>query len=170
VTPWLALVLAGGFILVPGLSIALWRDIRRTDRLSARLRMVRQGAGSIELESEDTMPLVIRVITTIGETIAFIRTFDSPALVYEADLHHQLFEERSVIASLVTCPRSGLMTYVQLSDSNRWAPVSGNFNWVDILETLRPTGYDGWLALECRLRGDPQTALPLATRYLARFL
>jgi len=84
------------------------------------------------------------MLNTIADTIAFIETFASPALVYEADLHHQSFEERSLIASLVTGVRSGVMTYVQLADSNRLAPGWGSFNWVDIVETLAAAGVLGF--------------------------
>ena len=88
------------------------------------------------------------MLNTIAETIAFIREFGSKALTYEADFHHQALEERSLVASLVEGQRSGLMSYVQISDSNRFAPGWGNFNWVDLLATLQAVGYDGWVAME----------------------
>src|SRR5476649_176057 len=106
------------------------------------------------------------MLNTIDETIAFIKTFDSPALVYEADLHHQAFEERSLVASLVAGVRSGLMTYVQIADSNRLAPGWGNFNWVDIVETLRASGYDGWLTMEFLQRPDSERCAQQAYRVL----
>jgi sugar phosphate isomerase/epimerase len=94
------------------------------------------------------------ILNTIGETIEFIKSFGTKSLVYEADLHHQAIEERSLVASLVTGQRSGYMTYVQLGDSNRMAPGWGSFNWVDILDTLRAIGYDGWLAMEFLQKPD----------------
>jgi sugar phosphate isomerase/epimerase len=39
-----------------------------------------------------------------------------------------------------------------------------------VFEALRTIGYDGWLTLECRLRGDPAEALPATTQFLTRFL
>lgn len=98
------------------------------------------------------------MLNTIAETIAFIRTFDTKSLTYEADFHHQALEERSLVASLVEGARSGLMTYVQIADSNRLAPGSGNFNWVDLMATLRATGYDGWIAMEFFQNGDSDGA------------
>jgi 5-keto-L-gluconate epimerase len=95
------------------------------------------------------------MLNTIDETIAFIESFGSPkSLVYEADLHHQGIEERSLVASLARGKTSGYMTYVQIADSNRLAPGSGYFNFVDIVETLRAVGYDGWLAMEFFQRPD----------------
>lgn len=88
------------------------------------------------------------ILNTIAETVAFIRGFRTDALRFEADFHHQSLEERSLVAALVEGSRSGLMSYVQISDSNRRAPGLGSFNWVDLLATLRAAGYDGWLAME----------------------
>ena len=69
-TPWLATVLTVGFAMVLGLSLVLWRDLRNADRLSMRLRMVRHGAGSVEPESEEWLPPLLRMVTTIGEMAA----------------------------------------------------------------------------------------------------
>jgi sugar phosphate isomerase/epimerase len=102
------------------------------------------------------------MLNTIAETIAFIRTFDTRWLSYEADFHHQALEEPSLVASLVEGMRSGLMTYVQISDSTRGAPGSGSFNWVDLLATLRATGYDGWLAMEFYQGDDSDRAMQQA--------
>lgn len=68
--PVLPLVLIGGLTLVLCMAMVLWRDLGRADRLSARLRMVRHGAGSVETESGEGLPPILRIITTIGETIA----------------------------------------------------------------------------------------------------
>jgi len=95
-------------------------------------------------------------LNTIAETVAFIRSFDTRALTFEADFHHQALEERSLVASLVEGARSGLMSYVQISDSTRGAPGTGSFNWMDLLATLKATGYDGWLAMEFLQQGESE--------------
>ncbi len=88
-------------------------------------------------------------LNTFTETITFIDSLGRPApLVFEADLFHQAMEEKSIMAALVQGQRSGLMSYVQLGDSNRLAPGWGHLPWVDIIETLKASGYDGWLAME----------------------
>jgi 5-keto-L-gluconate epimerase len=104
------------------------------------------------------------MLNTIAETVAFIETFATKSLTFEADLHHQGYEERSLVASLVAAQRSGYMTYVQIADSNRLAPGSGNFNWVDIIETLRAVGYDGWLAMEFQQGPDSDASAQQAYR------
>ncbi|HTJ25337.1 MAG TPA: sugar phosphate isomerase/epimerase family protein [Candidatus Limnocylindria bacterium] len=104
------------------------------------------------------------MLNTIGETVDFIKTFDTKSLTFEADLHHQGYEERSLVGALVAAQRSGYMTYVQIADSNRLAPGSGSFNWVDIIETLRALGYDGWLAMEFQQTPDYETCAQQAYR------
>jgi len=68
--PWLGPVLIGGFAAVLGLSLVLWREMRRGERLSTRLRMVAHGTGSAEAAPPEELQPVLRVITAIGEAIA----------------------------------------------------------------------------------------------------
>jgi sugar phosphate isomerase/epimerase len=104
------------------------------------------------------------LLNTIEETVAFIRTFDTISLTFEADFHHQSLEEHSLVASLVEGQRSGLMSYVQVSDSTRHAPGTGSFNWIDLIATLRASGYDGWLAMEFTQGRDSDRAAQQAFR------
>ncbi|NES15988.1 MULTISPECIES: TIM barrel protein [Micromonospora] len=56
--------------------------------------------------------------------------------------------------------------HVQVSDSNRYQPGAGHLDWAVLLRTLDEIGYPGWLALECRLRGEPVAALRQAATVL----
>ena len=104
------------------------------------------------------------LLNTIEETVAFIRTFDTISLTFEADFHHQSLEEHSLVAALVEGQRSGLMSYVQVADSTRHAPGTGSFNWIDLMATLRATGYDGWVAMEFTQGRDSDRAAVQAYR------
>jgi tight adherence protein C len=70
VIPGLAPALAGGVAVVLGLALLLYRDQRRTERMSLRLRMVQPGATVRERPSEAGLPMPLRIITAIGEAIA----------------------------------------------------------------------------------------------------
>jgi sugar phosphate isomerase/epimerase len=104
------------------------------------------------------------VLNSIEETVTFIRTFDTVSLTFEADFHHQSLEEHSLVAALVAGQRSGLMSYVQIADSTRHAPGTGSFNWIDLMATLRASGYDGWLAMEFTQGRDSDRAAQQAYR------
>jgi sugar phosphate isomerase/epimerase len=80
------------------------------------------------------------------------------------DLYHMNIEEDDPLEALRSAaPRLG---HVHLSDSNRAQPFAGHVDWGRVLATLVELGYDGDLALECRLRGDAGQALPQLARQL----
>ena len=70
VLPWLVPALIGGVAVVLGLSLWLYRDQRRTERLSMRLRMVQPDAARGERDEEAGLPAPLRIVTAIGEAIA----------------------------------------------------------------------------------------------------
>ena len=95
-------------------------------------------------------------INTLAETIAFIESFKTKSLVFEADIHHVGLVEKSIPAALVAGMRSGYLTVVQVSDSNRYPPGMGIFNWVDVFETLKALDYTGWVSVECKQFPDSE--------------
>jgi sugar phosphate isomerase/epimerase len=107
----------------------------------------RQGV-KIVLEPQHVYNL--DTLNTLAETVEFITSFSAKNLTFEADIHHQGLVEKSIPAALVFGMLSGYMTFVQVSDANRLPPGLGIFNWVDVFETLRAVGYDGWISVECK--------------------
>lgn len=47
-----------------------------------------------------------------------------------------------------------------LADSNRFQPGAGHTDFAPIFEALREIGFDGYMAMECGIRGDARTVLP----------
>jgi sugar phosphate isomerase/epimerase len=58
--------------------------------------------------------------------------------------------------------------HVQVSDSNRFQPGAGHLDWGALLGTLDAVGYQGYLAVECRLRGESRTAVAAIPGFLRR--
>jgi sugar phosphate isomerase/epimerase len=85
-----------------------------------------------------------------------------------ADLFHMNIEEDDLAKAIADTGRR--LVHVHVDDSNRLQPGTGHLDFAAVFDALHTAGYDGWLALECRLRGDPQEALPAATQVLARYL
>src|SRR5581483_4336774 len=111
------------------------------------------------------------LLNTFDETIAFIDSLGRPPqLVFEGDVFHQAMEERSLIAAWVRGQLSGLMTYVQLGDSNRLAPGWGHLPWMDLIESLKAAGYDGWLAMEFTQGPDPARSAKQAHDFIRGLL
>jgi sugar phosphate isomerase/epimerase len=110
----------------------------------------------IRIVLEPQMRFIGDTLNTVAETIQFIEEYGSPVLAFEGDTFHQSMEEPSLLASIVQGQRSGKMTYYQVSDSNRLAPGWGHHNWVDIMEVLRASGYQGWVSVECNQQPDSE--------------
>jgi sugar phosphate isomerase/epimerase len=85
-----------------------------------------------------------------------------------ADLFHMNIEEDDLGKAITDTGR--WLAHVHVDDSNRLQPGTGHLDFATALGALHTLGYDGWLALECRLRGDPEEALPATSRFLAPYL
>jgi sugar phosphate isomerase/epimerase len=85
-----------------------------------------------------------------------------------ADLFHMNIEEDD-LAKAITAAGSRIV-HVHVDDSNRLQPGTGHIDFPAVFAALHEIGYDGWLALECRLRGEPATALAETTAFLRRYL
>ena len=85
-----------------------------------------------------------------------------------ADMFHMNIEEDDLAKAITDTGRR--LAHVHVDDSNRLQPGTGHLDFANVMEALRTIGYHGWLALECRLRGEPEAALPATSRFLARNL
>ncbi len=85
-----------------------------------------------------------------------------------ADLFHMNIEEDDLGKAITSTGRR--LAHLHVDDSNRLQPGTGHLDFATAFEALHAIGYQGWAALECRLRGDPAQALPATTRFLARWL
>ena len=84
-----------------------------------------------------------------------------------ADLFHMNIEEDD-LAKAITAAGNRIV-HVHVDDSNRLQPGTGHIDFAAVFGALAEIGYDGWLTLECRLRGEPETALAETARFLRRF-
>jgi sugar phosphate isomerase/epimerase len=85
-----------------------------------------------------------------------------------ADLFHMNIEEDDLARAIAGA--GARIAHVHVDDSNRFQPGTGHLDFATAFDALRSVGYDDWLALECRLRGDPADALPATTQFMARYL
>jgi sugar phosphate isomerase/epimerase len=83
-----------------------------------------------------------------------------------ADTFHMNIEEDDPAAALRAA--AAHLGHVQVSDSNRFQPGAGHLDWPAVLGALDSVDYGGYLAVECRLRGDPAAAVASIPAYLRR--
>lgn len=97
------------------------------------------------------------MVNRLDQALELIRTVGSDGLAIAADTYHMNIEEDVPAAALRAAGR--LVGHVQVSDSNRLQPGAGHLDWHAVLAALSCMGYDGFLAVECRLRGNPVEAV-----------
>lgn len=104
------------------------------------------------------------MVNRLDEAVVLCAALGLPSVRVVADTFHMNIEEDDVHRALrAAAPYLG---HVQVSDSNRYQPGAGHLDWRALVRTLLEIGYGGWLALECRLRGDPVRALQQAATVL----
>jgi sugar phosphate isomerase/epimerase len=80
------------------------------------------------------------------------------------DLFHMNIEEDDLGDSIRRA--GGYLAHVHLADSNRAHPGAGHTDFAPAFETLHEIGFDGYLVMECAVRGDPERVLTQVTRRL----
>jgi len=107
------------------------------------------------------------MVNRLDQAVDLIRTVGLRSVRVLADTYHMNIEEDEPTSALVKA--ADFLGHVQVSDSNRFQPGAGHLDWAALLGTLDAIGYDGWLAVECRLRGEPDAAVATIPGFLRRY-
>jgi sugar phosphate isomerase/epimerase len=73
------------------------------------------------------------------------------------DLFHMGIEEDDSAAAIVAA--GDALRHIHLADSHRAHPGTGQMDYAPIVAALEETGYEGYLAMECGVRGDVRAGL-----------
>jgi sugar phosphate isomerase/epimerase len=102
------------------------------------------------------------MVNRLSQAVSLIEGL--PGLGVCADTYHMNIEEDRPADAIRA---AGLwIGHVQVSDSNRLQPGAGHLDWAAVLGALDDIGYDGYLAVECRLRGEPAAAVASIPAFL----
>ena len=104
------------------------------------------------------------MVNRLEQAAVICRDIDSTSVQVMADAFHMSIEEDEPAAALRS--NGDRIGHVHLADSGRLQPGVGHLDWPPLMEALRDVGYDGWLAMECGIRGDPSTELPKVAEFL----
>ncbi len=140
------------------------------DQLDAYVRGLellapRAEATGVTITVEPLIRYETHLINSLADAVAVAKRVDSPAIRVMADFFHMNTEEDDIPDSIQTT--GDWIAHVHLADSNRRQPGTGHIDFVAGFRALHAAGYEGALALECRLRGDPTHALTVCAAYLA---
>jgi sugar phosphate isomerase/epimerase len=106
------------------------------------------------------------VLNTLLEAVSVIEEVGSPLIRVMPDFFHMNIEEADLGASLRASANH--IGHLHLADSNRRLPGLGHTDFASAFAVLANIGYRGALAIECRVTGDPNVALPQALAFLRR--
>jgi sugar phosphate isomerase/epimerase len=88
-------------------------------------------------------------VNTLAEAVAIVKRIGNPAFRTMVDtLAAGLMEREPVADAIRRLMATGFMAHIQLNDRNRRGPGQGEDRFAPVLQALRETGYDGWIAME----------------------
>lgn len=105
---------------------------------------------------------------SVGDVKEVIDQVGSNRLKIVADFFHMSIEEADIAASLKK--NADYIQHIQLGDSNRELPGKGHTDFASGFAALQKIGYQGYLAIECRIPDDPDVEFPECVEYLKRCL
>ncbi|MDQ6857561.1 MAG: sugar phosphate isomerase/epimerase [Chloroflexota bacterium] len=85
-------------------------------------------------------------LNCMADSIRFAEAVGHPSFALIYDTYHGQLEEKSHSDAIRTGGRR--IAYVQISESDRSTPGSGQVPWDDVFGALKGIDYDGWLSIE----------------------
>lgn len=88
-------------------------------------------------------------VNSLSEASSVIQRIGNPAFKSMVDtLAAALMEPEPVADAIRRWMPTGMVAHVQLNDRNKKGPGQGNDKFGPVLNALKETGYDGWVAME----------------------
>jgi sugar phosphate isomerase/epimerase len=122
-----------------------------TARLEAALAELapHAAAAGVTYCIEPLGPFETPVINTMTEAAALVDRIGSPAIRTMLDVSAASHSEQEPVHEvLLRFLTSGHIVHVQVNDKNRRGPGQGETRQRPVLEVLKDTNYDGWVAVE----------------------
>ncbi|HEX3326003.1 MAG TPA: sugar phosphate isomerase/epimerase family protein [Actinomycetota bacterium] len=98
------------------------------------------------------------MVNRVSQAADICRAVGSTAAKVMADAFHMNIEEKDLGAAVQE--NAEAIGHIHVADSGRLQPGVGHLDWPGLLGALRDINYQGWLAMECGIEGDPEDALP----------
>jgi len=85
-------------------------------------------------------------LTCAADTARFVAEVNHPSCRMMYDTFHANIEEKNVVDAIRTAAPH--LAHVHISENDRSTPGQGHVHWRQTFDTLRETGYDGWMVVE----------------------
>jgi sugar phosphate isomerase/epimerase len=126
------------------------------------------AAEGVELFLEPLNRYEDHMVNRLEQAVDLIQEVGLDSVRIGIDSYHMNIEEADPSAAIVAA--APYIGHVQLSDSNRLQPGAGHLDWPAFLGALDAIGYNRYLAVECRLSGDPSAAVRSIPSVVRRYL
>lgn len=104
------------------------------------------------------------MLNRVDQATELCQSVGRPSIKVMGDLFHMNIEEDDLGETIRRA--EGYLAHVHLADSNRLQPGAGHTDFAGAFEALRGVGFDGYMAMECGIRGDAREVLPEVVRHL----
>jgi sugar phosphate isomerase/epimerase len=104
------------------------------------------------------------MLNRVEQAVELCQTAGHPSIKVMGDLFHMNIEEDDLGDTIRRA--EGHLAHVHLADSNRLQPGAGHTDFAGAFDALRGIGFDGYMAMECGVRGDAEKVLPEVVRHL----
>ena len=92
------------------------------------------------------------MINTLADARSYIEENELKNVKIIADFYHMNIEEDDISEALHQ--NRDLVGHIHLADNHRYQPGSGSLDFKKHFTTLEEDGYEGFLTIECRVRGN----------------
>ena len=133
-----------------------------------------RSVGTLATENGVTMVIEAinryetKYVNNLADCRYFIDKLEGLKVGAIADFFHLAIEEKNIPESILAS--KGYIKEVHLGDNNRLLPGYGSIDWRACIRALKEIEYDGYLALECGVPGDPEVLLPECAAYLKNLI
>ena len=104
------------------------------------------------------------MLNRVDQAVGLCRAVGSPSVKVMGDLFHMNIEEDDLGDAIRTA--GDYLAHVHLADSSRLQPGTAHTDFAGAFGALRDIGFEGFMAMECGIRGDVGEAIPETVRYL----
>jgi sugar phosphate isomerase/epimerase len=105
------------------------------------------------------------MINRLEEARAYIEKNQLENVQIIADFYHMNIDEDNISQALYE--HRDFIGHIHLADNHRYQPGSGSIDFKKHFQQLKENGYDGFLTIECRVRGnDPEAEYIKALKHL----
>ena len=108
------------------------------------------------------------MLNRVDQAIELCEAVGRPSIKVMGDLFHMNIEEDDLGGAIRAT--GDYLAHVHLADSNRLQAGTAHTDFAGAFEALRDVRFNGYMAMECGLRGEAGEALPETVRHLRQLM